>query len=212
MKTNNPEITQPNLNPVDLTWLKFGLIIAFVLIMAGVWWQSWRNTNNVADQSMIDISPTLTLPSGWVEEDVEEHKTMLFHAKKEALFDNEQAAQVAVVVLQNVLGSEQDPAEYAAEMIAGAQNTLPGLKYTDSEFISQDSFDLQRLKGEYQVGDLTFGIKQQLYFVDDQVFTFSGSYPLDDSITSAEVEIIFDQVIADKKLIPPQAEITEISE
>jgi hypothetical protein len=157
---------------------------------------------NPEGNSQTQETQDLTLPEGWkMQENTGEDERILFQAYKEVVAapggkTAPAGVTPSVTALVSPLPEGAEPETYTEELFKAAQGSLPSLTYTQNEFTADENLSVRRLSGSLEMNKEKLGFKQQIYFHDGQVYTFTALFPIDPNSTiSTEVEIIFDQVL-----------------
>lgn len=166
------------------------LVVAAFLAADRLW--LWLDNRSDFGQSA-DVEVQTILPEGWQVVEVEEDDRLVFQAHK---LTEESAVAPAVTVLRAVKPPAVSAEEYTAELVEAAETGLDQLDFEENTFSTVEDLSIRRLRGQYQQGEQIVGLKQQMYIKGDEAYTFTGIFPLD-SLASVEVELIFDQVLAD---------------
>jgi len=166
------------------------LVVAAFLAADRLW--LWLDNRSDFGQSA-DVEVQTILPEGWQVVEVEEDDRLVFQAHK---LTEESSVAPAVTVLRAVKPPAVSAEEYTAELVEAAETGLDQLDFEENTFSTVEDLSIRRLRGQYQQGEQIVGLKQQMYIKGDEVYTFTGIFPLD-SLASVEVELIFDQVLAD---------------
>lgn len=173
-----------------ILFASIGLLVA-VLLAADRLWLWLGSGSSLTGQS--DVEVETLLPDGWQTVPVEENDRLIFQAHK---LTEGSAIAPAVTVLRAEKPTAVTAEEYTAELVEAAETGLDQLDFEENTFSTVEDLSIRRLRGQYQQGEQIVGLKQQMYIKGDEVYTFTGIFPLD-SLASVEVELIFDQVLAD---------------
>jgi len=164
-----------------ILFASIGLLVA-VLLAADRLWLWLGSGSSLTGQS--DVEVETLLPDGWQTVPVEENDRLIFQAHK---LTEGSAIAPAVTVLRAEKPTAVTAEEYTAELVEAAETGLDQLTFEQNTFSSVEDLSVRRLRGQYQQGEQTVGLKQQMYIKGDEVYTFTGIFPLD-SLVSVEVE------------------------
>lgn len=165
-----------------------GLLVALYLAAPRVW--QWLGVETAPTQTPVEQT-MMSLPEGWTEQPAEDER-ILYQVVKQ---NSTQEIMPSVTVLYSLKESDVSADEYTAQLVEAAEAGLSQLRYDQNSFDSQDNVAVRRLEGQYLQGDQPVGLKQQIYVQGDDVFTFTGIFT-PETTDSAEVEMIFDQILA----------------